>query len=224
MGYIATEKMPGKLRNRPIKDYTGIRFGRLVASYFVERVESGGALWCFSCDCGNSIVRNVKSVRTGTTRSCGCLFRETMIERNTKHGLCKNNPKEYRSWKDMRGRCNTPTDSDYADYGGRGIRVCERWDDFAAFLADMGKRPDGCTIDRVDVNGDYEPGNCRWAPAKVQANNKRTNHLIQMRGETRTLQQWCDELAIEPSKVRYRLKKGWAIARAFSKEDFRKCS
>lgn len=223
MQYLQTEKLEGRIRNRPLKDYAGERFGNLVALRLVERDADRNHKWLFRCDCGNEKVSRIRNVTGGRTTSCGCVFRAQMIQRNTTHGLSRQHQREYRSWKDMRGRCNTPTDSDYADYGGRGIRVCERWSDFAVFLSDMGERPDGHTIDRIDVNGDYEPGNCRWAPAKVQANNKRSNHLIQMRGETRTLQQWCEEFGIDPSKVRYRLKQGWALDRAFSNEDFRKC-
>lgn len=104
-----------------------------------------------------------------------------------------------------------------------GISVCAKWDDFAAFLADMGKRPEGHTIDRIDVNGNYEPGNCRWAPAKVQANNKRTSRFITIHGETRTLQEWCEFYGMDHSKVGYRLKQGWPPEKAFSQEDFRKC-
>jgi hypothetical protein len=148
--------------------------------------------------------------------------RPDLSERNTTHGLSRAQPREYRTWKDMRSRCNTPTDTDYPDYGGRGIRVCERWNDFAAFYADMGDRPRGMSIDRIDVNDDYAPDNCRWATAKEQANNKRSNHRIEFQGETKTLQQWCDELGIEQSKVRYRLRVGMPVARAFSLEDFRR--
>lgn len=219
---IKTEKMPGKQRNRPLKDYAGSKFGRLTAIELVRRMEGGNHLWRFGCDCGNVVVKGVALVRKGHTSSCGCLRREALVNRNSTHGLSQANRVEYRSWKDMRARCNTPTNSDYGDYGGRGIRVCPKWDDFGAFLASMGKRSPGATLDRIDVNGHYEPSNCRWADATEQANNKRTNRVIEMRGERKTLQQWCRELGFEHSKVQYRLRIGMSPDDAFSAKDFRK--
>lgn len=148
--------------------------------------------------------------------------RPDLSARNTTRGLSRVHPREYRTWKDLRSRCLNPNDTDYAGYGGRGIRVCDRWDDFALFYADMGDRPNGMTIDRKDVNDDYAPDNCRWATAKEQANNKRSNHRIEFQGETRTLQQWCNEFGLEPSKVRYRLRVGMPVSQAFSLEDLRR--
>lgn len=121
----------------------------------------------------------------------------------------------------MRSRCRNPNDSDYADYGGRGIAVCDRWQAFAAFYDDMGDRPAGFTLDRIDVNGNYEPTNCRWAGAQQQANNKRSNRAIEIGGVSQTLQQWCDQFGVEPSKARYRLRQGWALDQVFSLGDFR---
>lgn len=223
MAYIETKKVLGRIRNRPLKDYAGMRFGRLTALRLVSRdVKWNDHVWAFRCDCGNEKNLRIKSVRTGHTSSCGCLFSETMAARNETHGLSRTYKREYRSWKDMRARCRNPNDSDFSDYGGRGIAVCSRWDDFAAFFSDMGERPEGMTIDRVDVNGDYEPGNCRWATAKTQANNKRSNHIIEFDGESRTLQQWCADFGLEPSKVRWRLKQGWPLDQVFSREDHRR--
>lgn len=211
------------MRNRALKDYTGQRFGRLTAQLMVERGDrpENNHLWRFACDCGRVVDARIKNVRSGHTQSCGCLHAELMAQRNTTHGLSRAKRREYRSWKDMRARCRNPNDSDYKDYGGRGISVCDRWEDFENFYADMGDRPNGMTLDRIEVNGNYEPSNCRWAPHKVQANNKRSNHLIELNGETRTLQAWCDKLGIEPSKVRYRLKAGCTPDQAFSSGDMR---
>lgn len=218
---LTTRKMAGRKRNRGLKDYSGQRFGRLTALALVERRDDNDHIWRFACECGNTKDARIKSVRSGHTTSCGCAFRDMMIERNTTHGMSRQLASTYRSWKDMRSRCLNQNDFDYADYGGRGIAVCERWKDFAAFVADMGKRPGGRTLDRINVNGDYEPGNCRWADPKMQANNKRSNHVIEYRGETKTLSQWCDVFGIEPSKVRYRIKAGWPMGRVFSPEDGR---
>ena len=128
MSYLKTEKMPGRQRNRPLKDYSGQRFGRLVAVRLVERDCRWNAhKWMFRCDCGNEKIISIKSVRAGHTASCGCLFSERLVQRNSTHGLSKANQREYRSWKDMRSRCNNSNNTSYQDYGGRGISICERW-------------------------------------------------------------------------------------------------
>lgn len=222
--YFFVPKPSDRKRNRPLKNYAGDRFGRLTAVRMVERdvSKAGNHLWLFRCDCGNEKQTRIRYVTSGHTTSCGCAFRELMVERNTTHGLSRKQPYEYRSWKDMRGRCLNPNDSDFKDYGGRGITVCERWNDFAAFFEDMGPRQHGETIDRIDVNGNYEPGNCRWAPAGIQSRNKRNNHRLTINGETLTLAEWCRHFGIEPSKVRYRLKQGFPVEEAFSSEDHRR--
>lgn len=222
MRVIKSEKLPGMLRNRPMKDLSGERFGRLVAVSLVERDKDRNHKWLFRCDCGAEKVIRVNLVKQGKTSSCGCLFSEMMAARNTKHGLSKDNPKEYRSWKDMRSRCKNPNDTDFANYGGRGIKVCPEWSDFSAFFSDMGSRPDGFTLDRIDVNGDYSAGNCRWASAPTQARNKRNNNNIEIGGITKTLTEWCREYGVERSKVSYRLAHGWSVEEAFKNDDFRK--
>ena len=123
------------MRNRKLKDYTGQRFGRLTVVRLLER-ESGqnNHLMEVRCDCGVVAEKRIKLMRSGKTTSCGCAFREVMVARNSVHGMSRTHRAEYRSWKDMRARCNNPNDSDYSDYGGRGIRVCERWSEFSAFL------------------------------------------------------------------------------------------
>lgn len=149
--------------------------------------------------------------------------RPDLAERNKTHGLSQLHLREYRSWKDMRSRVYRQSCKDYPLYGGRGIKICERWENFANFFADMGERPDGMTIDRIDVNGDYEPSNCRWASGCTQANNRRNNHKIEWRGVVKNLQEWCDELGLDGSKVRYRLSKGWLVEDALNtSRDFRK--
>jgi hypothetical protein len=112
-----------------------------------------------------------------------------------RHGLT--DTPTHRSWMSMRQRCGNPNDGAWKNYGGRGIAVCMRWSVFENFLADMGLAPEGHEIERIDVNGNYEPGNCRWATTKEQANNRRTNRLITHRGRTRTLTQWAEELGLK---------------------------
>lgn len=209
-------------RNRKLKDYAGLRFGRLVAVRLIERdFQWNDHKWLFRCDCGNEKVVRLKSARTGHTSSCGCLAREVLVYRNETHGLTRTHPGAYRSWKDMRARCLNERGKDFKDYGGRGISICLRWDDFAEFVRDMGERPQGRSLDRIDVNGDYSPENCRWAVAETQANNKRSNQRIAFRGEEKTLQQWCRQFGLEHSKVRYRLANGYTLDEAFSSGDFR---
>jgi hypothetical protein len=122
----------------------------------------------------------------------------------------------------MRSRCRNKNDSDYADYGGRGIDICPEWDDFLVFYKDMGERPTRKTLDRIDVNGNYEPSNCRWADADLQANNKRNNRLITIGEETKTLQQWSNEFGVDQSKAKYRLNVGYSAEQSFQQGDLRR--
>jgi homospermidine synthase len=116
----------------------------------------------------------------------------------------------------MRHRCNNMDAVGYQHYGGRGIKVCERWNSFEKFLADMGERPAGHSIDRIDVNGNYEPDNCRWATAEAQRNNTRRSIFLTHNGETKTVRQWADALGMPYGKLRSRIKRGWTTERALS--------
>ena len=148
--------------------------------------------------------------------------RPDLSARNTTHGLSKSHPRSYRTWKDMRSRCHDPKNKRYARYGGRGISICSRWDDFGNFVTDMGERPEGLTIERTNTDLDYSPDNCIWADKIIQANNRSNNHAITWCGVTKNLAQWCNEIGIEPSKVRYRLKQGWSLDLVFSLKDHRR--
>ena len=158
---------------------SGMRFGRLVA---IDPDKTGKKVkWNCICDCGKKSKVDGSKLRSGETKSCGCLVSELQseraIKRNTKHGHNKvgRQSPTHKSWTAMLHRCRAPKYSDYKNYGGRGITVCERWKVFENFLADMGERPKGKTLDRIDVNGNYEPSNCRWATLSEQQRNKRCN-------------------------------------------------
>jgi hypothetical protein len=213
---IQTKKLPGRKRNRPLKDYTGQRFGRLVATGLRERRNDNDHIWSFRCDCGVEVDRKIRLVRSGRTSSCGCVFREKMAARNTKHG--QSGTKTYRVWKNMRARCGSETDSDYHLYGGRGIKVCERWQDYLAFVEDMGECPPGKSLDRVDVNAGYSPDNCRWATAKEQAGNKRTTRRVEALGQTKIITEWARELGVSHRLIDYRLKAGWPADEAVTRK------
>lgn len=137
----------------------------------------------------------------------------------SKHGC--HNTREYFSWQNMKSRCNNPRNPQYHDYGGRGINFCEQWNEFAAFLADMGPRPEGTTLDREDNDGNYEPGNCRWATRKQQRRNMRTTKMVTLGGVTKPFADWCDERGISREKVRGRVRSGWSYEDALSTRERR---
>ena len=157
-------------------DLTGQRFGRLTVLHRDGSTSCRHAAWKCQCDCGE--VRTIcgKHLRSGNTKSCGCLNRELLSEGlATTHGMTRHGREAgvYGSWRSMRERCQNSNATHYAYYGGRGVTVCERWESFENFLADMGPRPEGLSLDRINNEGNYEPGNCRWATRKQQAHNRR---------------------------------------------------
>ncbi len=162
-----------KMVAKPI-NILGEQYGRLVPLRFAG-IHDHRAYWTCLCDCGRVFETATSYMRSGNTQSCGCATLERVIERSVTHGAMRAGEftGAYRSWRSMKARCNYPGNNRYYAYGGRGIKVCERWNDFANFLADMGERPEGHTLERKDVDGNYEPANCCWLPAHLQARNQR---------------------------------------------------
>jgi hypothetical protein len=165
-----------------IRDMTEQKFERLTVIGFAGKNKWRTAQWLCECVCGNHCIVSGKNLRSGNTTSCGCLREETTIAMNEGriiHGYARTGKIHplYVTWKDMIQRCFNPQDPGYKNYGGRGITVCERWMSIENFLADVGERPPGMTLDRKDNNGNYEPSNCRWATSLEQAHNKRPVHV-----------------------------------------------
>lgn len=155
-------------------DITDRRFGRLVVMALHSK-SSRSPFWLCQCDCGNQIIVNGAQLRRGHTRSCKCLHRET----HSKHGQHRTGA--YNSWINMRQRCTNPNNPGYHWWGGRGITICERWQIFENFFADMGPKPPGYTIERINNDGNYEPSNCIWIPNSDQWKNTRQPHSLDRR-------------------------------------------
>ena len=158
---------------KALKDMMGQRIGRLVV--FGTEKKNGFTQWRCRCDCGNETVVRGGFLRSGNTQSCGCLKREVCGEIGrlhlTTHGMYAT--PEWNAWAGMKRRCQNPNDKDFSTYGGRGIKICAEWQNFDRFYADMGSAPTGFSLDRIDVDGDYSPANCRWASKSVQSANQR---------------------------------------------------
>ena len=198
-------------------DLTGQRFGRLVVVNQAETIRRGKTRWRCLCDCGKTVDVYAYNLRNGNSKSCGCLNREHLLQSHVTHGM--SNTRLYKTWCDMKARCSYPKDDSYPIYGGRGITVCRDWqNDFSAFsewaLAN-GYRDD-LTIDRIDPDGNYEPGNCRWATTAEQANNKRSNRLLAHDGRTMTIAGWAREIGIPAPVISARLRYGWSSERALT--------
>lgn len=196
----------------------GQTFGRLTVQSLVGSVKNK-KVWLCLCSCGKQNTVPTAMLRCGSTKSCGCLGIEARSAATSKsnktHGMSKT--QTYSIWFNMRRRCEQKSHKSYCHYGGRGIIVCDRWKTFHAFFEDMGEAPVGLSIERKDVNGNYEPSNCCWATMKEQSNNRRTNHVLSAFGEKKTMQQWAESSGISYHALSKRIGAGWPVEEAVSK-------
>lgn len=168
--------------------------------------------WLCRCECGNKKIVAGYSLKRGRSQSCGCLRDERTRKGSTTHGLT--NHTLYHTWLGMRKRCNNKNNIGYPLYGGRGITVCKRWDDFELFLSDMGNKPFGTSLDRIDNNKGYNPKNCKWSTITEQQRNTSTNRMITYKGKTLCIAEWAEKLGIKYSVFYNRLRKNNDIKKA----------
>lgn len=204
------------------RDIVGERFGSLTVLRRVEdKVSPKGykkPQYECVCDCGNKKVVVKGNLLTGNTTSCGCYKEELDHKRFLKHGYAENPDKLYQKWLSMRNRCLNPNATGYENYGGRGIKVCAEWDDYEVFrewAIDQGYK-EGLTIDRIDVDGNYEPNNCRFTTMKEQNNNRRTTNFHTYNGKTQSEMKWAEEYGISYEALKTRLKYGWSFEDALN--------
>lgn len=200
------------------KDITGQKFGRLTALNRIHAIK-GHTYWSCSCDCGEFVNVRIDALLGGVTNSCGCYQKKLAKEINTTHGKTKS--KLYKVFDAIKQRCYNKHNKQYKHYGGRGIAVCDEWkNDFMTFYdwAVSNGYKEGLTIDRIDVNGNYEPSNCRLATQKQQQRNKRNNIIIVVNGKKHCLMEWCELLNLSYTAVRKRIGRGWAIEKALELE------
>jgi len=185
-------------------DLTGRRFGRLVVIGEHGRDKWNQAIWACRCDCGNETNVVGGSLRNGNTKSCGCWRKDMPIVLKTTHNMTYSSV--YASWWHMIDRCNNKENNRYKYYGGRGISVCDRWMDINTFYRDMGDKPDGLTIERIDNNGNYEPDNCKWATIAEQNRNNTRTILIKYENKVRCVSEWARIIGIHKNTLFYRLR------------------
>lgn len=194
-------------------DLTGQKFTRLTV-VSRDNTSTKSVRWNCVCDCGNTTNVAANELKRGSSRSCGCLQKELAAKRVSTHKLSKT--PTYKVWDAIIQRCLNENSQAYANYGGRGITVCEHWKTFQNFYADMGEKPDGLSIDRIDNNKGYSPDNCRWADTKTQSTNKRTNNKYTYDHKTLCISEWAELYGMSHACLSMRLIRGWSIERALT--------
>lgn len=189
------------------KDITGNQFKFLSVLGYL-----GKGKWHCKCECGNVKIVSTAKLNNGHVKSCGCLAKTNAVKHNAI------GTREYITWTNIKARCTNPNNNSYHNYGGRGITVCDKWlESFENFYEDMGNCPKGFSIERVNNNKGYNKNNCIWASSKTQSMNRRSNFIVNYKGEEKPLKQWCEDLNLEYKKVFARIKQlGWTIDKALS--------
>lgn len=192
-----------------LKDLTGQIFSSLKVVSRAANAKDGSAMWVCLCDCGEQRVVAGTGLRAGRNKSCGCKSPRFTSEKVTIHG--KSSSRAYLIWQGMLARCSPASSGKTRKlYYDKGITVCDRWQSFENFLADMGEPPDFHSIDRIDGSKGYSLENCRWATSKIQANNTITNHIITANGLTMTAAMWSEKTGIKANTIIYRIRRGWS--------------
>ena len=199
----------------------GEKFNRLtVISQDSSKKNKKHRYYLCHCDCGKTVSVRSSDLRTGNTKSCGCLKRERLVEMTTTHGESKT--KLYNVWNGMMTRCNNPKSDHFYRYGGRGIKVCDEWlHNYTAFRdwALSHGYEDGLTIDRIDVDGNYNPDNCRWITSAEQMKNTSANRLLTFNGETLVLADWARRVGLSPETISKRIKRGWSVEKTLTEKE-----
>ena len=205
-----------------IKDMTGKRIGKIIV-IGRDKTRGHGAMWHCRCDCGSIFSTRGNHLRKkNPTESCGCINYG-----GEKHGHTKSykQSKTYKTWLSMKSRCFNKNTISWHNYGGRGITVCKKWTtSFESFLKDMGEKPEGKSLERINVNGDYKPSNCKWATNVEQGNNRRNNSIIFYKGESKTVTEWSRITGIQRSSIYSRLRNNWDIEKALTTKPIKKGS
>lgn len=187
--------------NPRVKNELGHRYGRLLVIRYVESLDAKAA-WLCLCDCGSEITVTGDGLRKGNHKSCGCFRRDHSRAKSTTHGQSnsgglRRESRAYKSWQEMKARCGNPKHISYPNYGGRGLTFDPSWEVYDNFFADMGERPEGHSLDRVNNELGYSKGNCKWSTRLEQNQNRRLCHFIQYKGKLKVLSEWCRELKID---------------------------
>ena len=189
------------------EDLTGLRCGTLMVIRPTNEYSCGKRRWLCQCECGKRTKVVASLLKHGKQKSCGCKTREILSKARTVHG--ETDSRTWKAWKNMRDRCLCPSHKSFRDYGGRGIKVCEKWMVYSKFREDMGVCPEGLTLGRIDNGGNYEKGNCRWESRKQQARNRRSSVTLTFGGITATVVEWSERIGIEQDSLYKRLEAGW---------------
>lgn len=210
--------MKSKRTSKNFLDLSGKKFLRLTVVERDVSDENSRVRWICQCDCGKKISAFSSNLVMGYTKSCGCYGAQRRSESHTTHGGYNDPEKKgtLLSWKSMMVRCYYKRNNRYHLYGGRGITVCDRWKQFENFWTDMGRRPEGMSLDRKDNNENYTPQNCRWASHRQQQNNRRNNVLLEFQGESKTAPEWGRAVGLSGSLIQSRISNGWSVERAIT--------